>query len=82
MSSRDDFLSDLLHGIENFPTEKRIKALETCFSSALNLMDRDSILMMRAQVMSRLADCPERRSVIHLIDGHLALREIVRSEAI
>jgi hypothetical protein len=76
---RDDFLEDLLHGLESYPTEKRIKALETCFSSALNLMDRETIFAVRAQVLARLGEGPERRSVIHLIDGHLALRDIVRT---
>lgn len=79
MPNRDDFLEDLLHGIENFPAEKRVQALETCLASALNLMDRQSILAVRNQISVRLPNGPERRSVIDLIDGHLALRNIVRA---
>lgn len=76
MDYRYDFLDDLLRCVESFPVESRVSALEDCLASALKLMDRDTILRMRAQLNLRLPDLYAYRSIFHLIDGHLALRDI------
>lgn len=75
MAPRDDFLDDLLRCVESYPMKTRVAALEDAFASALKLMDRKTILRMRAQLQARLGHRAEYRSVTNLIDGHLALRD-------
>lgn len=76
MDPKNDFLDDLLRCVESYPMKTRVAALEDCFASALKLMDRETILRMRAQLQARIGQRAEYRSVSNLIDGHLALRDI------
>ena len=73
---RDEFLDDLLRCVESYPVKTRASALEDCLASALKLMDRETILRMRAQLNAKLTDRATCRSGIKLNDGHLALRDI------
>ena len=79
MEPRDDFFEDLLRAIDKLPAQQRSDALGAYFSDALKMMDRKSISKMRAQIEARLATDFRHRSVLDLIDGHLALRDIGRT---
>lgn len=76
MKTRNEFLQDLIDATRNLPEAKRIAALEEYIASALNLMDRRTVLQVRRQLDTALFYGPEHRSIMDLIEGHLALRDI------
>lgn len=76
MSTRHEFLRDLLDVTNNLPEAARIEALEGCIASALNLMDRPTIQDIARELDASLVRRPEHQPIQDLIEGHLALRDI------
>ena len=76
MNEHIEFLQDLMDATKNLPEAKRVEALEEVVASALNLMDRDTILDLRRVLDAALVRHSEHQSLLDLIEGHLALRDI------
>jgi hypothetical protein len=75
-----EFLEDLLRTLASCPPEKRIHVLESILASALSVMDEETILAVRTELEKRLRPGAEHRLLMDLIEGHLALRVISRSQ--
>jgi hypothetical protein len=76
MNIRNEFLQDLMDVTINLPEVQRIEALEEYIASALNLMDRATILNVRRELDLALVGGCAHESIMDLVEGHLALREI------
>jgi site-specific recombinase XerC len=76
MNMHNEFLQDLIDVTMNLPEAQRIEAMEECIASALNHMDRVTILKVCNELDLALVDGREHESMMNLIEGHLALRNI------
>ena len=72
-SPQYDFVTDLLHTVEHLSQEKKIRALESCFNSALIMMDTAAVIAIRKQLCASVEKEPELGTILDLIDGHIAL---------
>ena len=72
-----DFFEELMRKIEHLPPDEQVEQMLALIEGALRQMDRPTVLEFRASVMRTAAERePLSGSVLDLIDGHLALRDM------
>jgi hypothetical protein len=71
--TRDEFMRQFLEKIRTMPPHEAIEELMGAMDIVVKILDRDSLLEMRAMIAKLHPNSPE---IIDLIDGNLALREI------
>lgn len=67
-------LQRMLAYLAQLPSEHRVEAILNWIGLALGGMDRATVLRIRGGAAGELGSCPE---LLDLIDGHLALRDIM-----
>ena len=73
----DAFLDEVLQRIRHLPPEEQVEQMLALIECALRQMTPDTIREFRAAVLQKGHHCdPSTDSVLNLVDGHLALREL------
>ena len=81
--SADDFTTRLLTALSALPPEQQQEAIYQIIGEALKLMPVETIRELREESLREFADHatnPVVSNAIEMIDGHLALREIMSQE--
>ncbi len=76
-----DNIDGTLGDTDPLPSDEQIETLRECTAAGLSHLDHAMLLELRAHMLSTVADSPERTSLIEMIDGQLALREITGADA-
>ena len=67
---------DYLDRLEPLTPEDQIEELLKCASAVMAPHNRSELLVLRDYLLSTLPDSPPRQTLIEIIEGQIALREI------
>lgn len=77
--AHDEFFHHVIREIRALPAAEQHEALLKFTALVLRSLDRATIEHIRDEIESVLGRTSEGQDILHLIDGHIALREIERT---
>lgn len=79
MPAHDEFFDHVIREIRSLPAAEQHEALLKFTALVLRSIDPATIEHIRDEIEAALGRTDEGQDILHLIDGHIALREIERT---